>query len=170
LVCPSYSSSKKVYAHLFHYGEHINNFQGNMISFGHGKRHGILLSRNRTSGCRGFGWPNFLMKLAFHQDFCYHFACEKNWLRDEDRFIPSSLSNETNSQCNLLTILILLTENGKPKTVLESSLWHFHPTNTRRLKDGTMVSLEHDGFDLVGGGGLRQGQFPGGPGPNHGGG
>jgi hypothetical protein len=51
-----------------------------------GKRRGLLLSRNITSGCRGFGRPNFLMKLAFHQDFCYHFACEKKWLRDEDRF------------------------------------------------------------------------------------
>jgi hypothetical protein len=61
-------------------------FAGPVISKGFGKRRGIFLSRIKTSGCRGFGMPNFLMKLAFHQDFCYHFACEKNWLQDEGRF------------------------------------------------------------------------------------
>ena len=51
------------------------------------------------------------------------------------------------------------------RNVLGPLLRNFHPTNTRRLKDGTKVSFEHDGSDFVGGVGLRQEQFPGGPGP-----
>lgn len=51
-----------------------------------GKRRGIFLSRNITSGSRGFGRPKFWKKLAFQQDFCYHCPCDKNWLRDEQHF------------------------------------------------------------------------------------
>jgi hypothetical protein len=40
---------------------------------------------------------------------------------------------------------------------------YFHPINRRRVKHGTMGSFEPDGFDFVGGVGVRQG-------PTHGGG